>query len=81
MLLSFSIENFRSFREEETLSMVASNRQVDHPEHTADIPDDENRALPVAVIYGANGAGKSNLIRALGFMQADRKSTRLNSSH
>ncbi len=50
--------------------MVASNRQVDHPEHTADIPDDENRALPVAVIYGANGAGKSNLIRALGFMQA-----------
>jgi uncharacterized protein len=69
MLLSFSIENFRSFREEQTLSMVASNRQVDHPEHTAEIPDDENRALPVAVIYGANGAGKSNLIRALGFLQ------------
>jgi AAA15 family ATPase/GTPase len=70
MLLSFSIENFRSFREEQTLSMVASNRQVDHPEHTVEIPDDDNRALPVAVIYGANGAGKSNLIHALGFLQA-----------
>ncbi|MEI8290564.1 MAG: ATP/GTP-binding protein [Verrucomicrobiota bacterium] len=70
MLLSFSIENFRSFREEQTLSMVASNRQPDHPEHTAAIPDEENRALPVAVIYGANGAGKSNLVRALSFLQA-----------
>ena len=69
MLLSFSIENFRSFREEQTLSMVASNRQPDHPEHTAEIPDDENRALPLAVIYGANGAGKSNLVRALSFLQ------------
>jgi AAA15 family ATPase/GTPase len=69
MLLSFSVENFRSFREEQTLSMVASNRQGDHPDHTAEIPDDENRALPIAVIYGANGAGKSNLVRALRFMQ------------
>ena len=69
MLLSFSIENFRSIREEQTLSMVASNRQPDHPEHTAEIPEDENRALPVAVIYGANGAGKSNLVRALAFLQ------------
>ena len=69
MLLSFTIENFRSFREEQTLSLVASNRQPDHPEHTSPIPDDENRALPVAAIYGANGAGKSNLIRALAFLQ------------
>jgi len=67
MLLSFSIENFRSFREEQTLSMIASNRHPDHAEHTAAIPDDENRALPVAVIYGANGAGKSNLVRAFSF--------------
>lgn len=69
MLLSFSIENFRSFREEQTLSMVASNRHPDHPEHTTPIPDEENLALPLAVIYGANGAGKSNLVKALSFLQ------------
>ena len=68
MLLSFSVTNFRSFREEQTLSLVASNRQSDHPEHLISIPDDESKVLPVAAIYGANGAGKSNLVRALGFL-------------
>lgn len=69
MLLSFSVSNFRSFREDQTLSMVASNRQTDHPEHLTAIPDDENKVLPVAAIYGANGAGKSNTVRALRLLQ------------
>ncbi len=69
MLLSFSIENFRSFREEQTLSMVASNRYDDHLDHLVEIPDDENKALPIAIMYGANGAGKSNLVRALVFVR------------
>jgi energy-coupling factor transporter ATP-binding protein EcfA2 len=68
MLLSFSVSNFRSFRDEQTFSLVASNRQPDHQEHLIPIPDDENKALPVAAIYGANGAGKSNLVRALEFL-------------
>lgn len=67
MLLSFTVVNFRSFRQEQTLSLVASSRQPDHPEHLAAIPDDVNRAIPVVVIYGANGAGKSNLVKALAF--------------
>jgi uncharacterized protein len=70
MLLSFSIANFRSFREEQTLSMVASSRQPDHPEHLSPLSDDENKALPVAAIYGANGAGKSNLVKALAFLES-----------
>ena len=69
MLLSFSVTNFRSFREEQTLSMVASNRQPDHGEHLTPIPNDDHQALPVAAIYGANGAGKSNLVKALAFLQ------------
>ncbi len=47
--------------------MVASSRHADHPKHLCPIPDDENSALPVAVIYGANGAGKSNLVKAMAF--------------
>jgi energy-coupling factor transporter ATP-binding protein EcfA2 len=49
--------------------MVASNRYDDHHEHLTEIPGDENKALPVAMIYGANGAGKSNLVRALRFIE------------
>jgi len=69
MLLSFSIANYRSFREEQTLSMVASQRYDDHTDHLVPIPDDENKALPVAVLYGANGAGKSNLVKCLTFLE------------
>ena len=67
MLLSFSVSNYRSFRDEQTFSMVASSRHADHLEHLIPVPDDENKILPVAAIYGANGAGKSNLVRALQF--------------
>ena len=69
MLISFSVCNFRSFREKQTLSMVASARHPDHPEHLAVIPNDDHQALPVAVIYGANGSGKSNLVKALAYMK------------
>ena len=69
MLLSFSVSNFRSFREKQTLSMVASNRHADHQDHLTAIPGDENKALPVAALYGANAAGKSNLVKALRLLQ------------
>jgi AAA15 family ATPase/GTPase len=69
MLLSFSVSNFRSFCEKQTLSMVASNRHTDHQDHLTAIPDDDNKALPVAALYGANGAGKSNLVKALKLLQ------------
>lgn len=69
MLLSLSVSNFRSFREEQTISLLASNRQTNLVEHLCPIPDDENKVLPLAVIYGANGAGKSNLVKALAFIQ------------
>jgi len=69
MLLNFSVSNFRSFKEEQTFSMVASGRHQDHPEHTIAIPGNEHRLLPVAALYGANGAGKSNLVKALEFLK------------
>jgi uncharacterized protein len=69
MLVSFSVSNFRSIRDEVTLSMVASKRlstgENSHEHHTVAIPDSDERVLRAAVIYGANGAGKSNLFKAL----------------
>ena len=70
MLVSFSVTNFRSFREEQTISLVASKRFAeDHPEHTVAIPGTDERVLRFGVLYGANGAGKSNLLKALQFVR------------
>jgi AAA15 family ATPase/GTPase len=67
MLIEFSVTNFRSFRERQTLSMVATPRMwkrenVFKPESAGEkFPD----LLKVAVIYGPNASGKSNLLKAL----------------
>lgn len=69
MLIEFSVANFRSIRDVQTLSLVAAagkelrNTHVLSPQSRA-APD----LLRSAVVYGPNAAGKSNLIRALQFM-------------
>jgi len=67
MLLSFRFENFRSFKEEQELSMVAGSGK-EKPEtliHTAGF---DEAVLPISATYGANASGKSNILRALRFM-------------
>ena len=65
MLISFSVQNFRSFGEEMTLNMIASNKLTEHPQHLVDLPTTGNSVLRAAVVYGANAAGKSNLVKAI----------------
>lgn len=67
MLLSFSAENFRSIKEEQTLSLVSHNRFAEHPEHGVTIPGTERRILPFIIFYGANASGKSNFTKAIRF--------------
>ncbi len=70
MIVTFSIENFLSFNEEETFSMVASNRPSgDHENHLVPIPGSDEKVLRAGVLYGANGAGKSNFFKALSYLQ------------
>ena len=69
MLVSFSVSNFRSFGEEATLNMVASGRYADHPTHVMPLPGVDRSVVRTAVIYGANAAGKSNLIKAMDYAQ------------
>jgi uncharacterized protein len=67
MFLEFSVENFRSIADRQTLRLVASKRRteavdqpaVDEPGFTA------GKVLTSAVIYGANASGKSNFLYAL----------------
>ena len=66
MLLQFSVNNFRSIKDTVTLSMnTASNRESEHSFQVRD-----THLLNSAVIYGANASGKSNVLKAMGFMCA-----------
>lgn len=62
MLLQFNVRNAWSFKAEAILDLVA-NKDKSHEEKL--IPCRKDRLLPVAAIYGANAAGKSNLFKAL----------------
>jgi uncharacterized protein len=69
MLVSFSVSNFRSFGEEVTLNMVASNKLTAHSGHLVPISGTGKNLVRAAVLYGANAAGKSNLVRAISVAQ------------
>ncbi len=66
MLIEFSVSNFRSFREKQTFSMVATSRlRLKQNKQKAKIDDEKfPDLLKVAAIYGPNASGKSNLIKA-----------------
>lgn len=71
MLIRFNVKNFLSFasREDggtEEFSMIAG-RTRGKKEHLYD--DGKIKLLKFAAVYGANAAGKSNLVKALDFMK------------
>ena len=67
MLIDFEVENFRSFGERRVFSMLANGKIQDHKDHLVSTDRLQSDLLRSAVIYGANAAGKSNLIRAIDF--------------
>src|SRR6056297_288931 len=66
MLISFTVENWLSFKERSTFSMVAS-REKQHATRVPRINEYKMNLLPVAAIYGGNASGKTNLFKALSF--------------
>ncbi|MFZ4099955.1 MAG: AAA family ATPase [Chlamydiia bacterium] len=66
MIVSFSVENWMSFRDQATFSMVAS-RERQHGERIPSVGKYQMRVLPIAAIYGGNASGKTNLFKALSF--------------
>ncbi|MBI5920193.1 MAG: ATP-binding protein [Betaproteobacteria bacterium] len=70
MLVEFRVKNFRSLRDEQVLSLVASKDKTLQDTHTlATGLKAAPSLLRCAVIYGANASGKSNLIKALQYMR------------
>lgn len=76
MLINFTFQNYRSFRDERTLSLEAGS--------VRELPECVVRRggyalLPAAALYGANSSGKSNVISALATMRSVvRGSVKLN---
>ncbi len=70
MLIEFSVGNFRSFKDRQTFSMVASSDKVLLDQTMTSEALGKLRLNRSAVVYGANASGKSNLMAALAFVRS-----------
>lgn len=67
MLIEFSTENYLSFKEKTTLSLLAAS--ITEHRDTNIFSAERHELLKGAVLYGANASGKSNFIRAMSTMR------------
>lgn len=67
MLIRFTVSNFLSFKEPTEFNLLTGSvRRLNH--HVYE-PVKGLELLKMAVVYGANGAGKSNLAKSISFMR------------
>ena len=72
MIIEFRVQNHRSFRAEQTLSLAASNYDKSLPDNliTPALPGlPDLRLIKAAALYGPNAGGKTNVLKALQFLQ------------
>lgn len=69
MLIEFRVENHRSLRDEQVLTMEAGRVGDEDDPRPRSVPGNPDKLLPAAVLYGANASGKSNVLSALAFMR------------
>lgn len=69
MLIQFSVGNFRSFNQEVLLNLIPTKKDKLHHGHIIRSEETgiKTKALPLAIFYGANASGKSNLVKAMSF--------------
>jgi AAA15 family ATPase/GTPase len=70
MIIQFVVRNILSFSDEEdTVFKMTATKDDRHPNHVVDIQEQGLQVLRTAAVYGANGAGKTNLVKALSFLK------------
>ncbi len=74
MFVQFKVNNFLSFKETVTFSMIGYNpikeHETDNDSNAVfDYSSEKIKILKSTVLYGANGSGKSNLIKAMSFFK------------
>ena len=67
MIVNFSIQNFGSIKDKQTLSFEADDSK--HLEDTYVVHTAGKRLLKLALIYGANASGKTTVLKALDFLR------------
>lgn len=68
MILELKIRNFLSFKDEVTFSFEATSDTTLDEYYVAE-PAPGVRVLKMAMVYGANASGKSNLLKAFDFIR------------
>jgi hypothetical protein len=69
MIQEIKIKNFLSFRDEVTLSFVASDDKFAEDCQVVTLHDEAaTRLLRIGIVYGYNASGKSNLLKAFDFL-------------
>ena len=64
MIIDFTVQNFRSLKDELIFSMNVDNPKGNLSENFVRTENDKVNVLKTAGIYGANASGKSNLLKA-----------------
>ena len=67
MIINFSIQNFGSIKDKQTLSFEADKSS--HLEDYYIIKKNGLRLLKLGLIYGANASGKTTILKALQFLR------------
>lgn len=67
MIRGFSVSNFRSFNDSQSISWIPS-RIVRHKKHIYE--SKRGKVLKGSLIFGANAGGKSNLVQAISFAKS-----------
>ena len=68
LIEDFSFENFKSFKDMQSLRMGAANiksKNEEFEENNVIVTEGGSRLLKSKVVYGANASGKSNVLKAL----------------
>ncbi|MFN8352839.1 MAG: ATP-binding protein [Spirosomataceae bacterium] len=66
MLLEFKVSNYRSIGNEQTMSLIPAPKQKDHLQNI--IAKGRYQALNAISLYGPNGGGKSNILKAMSLL-------------
>lgn len=71
MLIEFAITNFRSIKERQVFSMLPSDRVKERHLPLQSVGEEypDLKLLPLAILYGKNNVGKSNLVKAFRALQ------------
>ncbi len=69
MLVEFRIENHRSIKDEQALTLAAGRGGDPDDPRPRRVPGAADALLPAVALYGANASGKSNVLLGLAFLR------------